>query len=74
MKILFFILIALPLQLVSQDTLVAEIKITKSPSGVEVSYSKDLRYSDEEIARYISSVFKFDSLLPPKREPKIIKM
>ena len=67
-------MLMLPLSLMAQDTLVAEIRVINTSNGIEVSYSKDMRYSDEDIARYISSVLKSDSLQPPKREPKIIKM
>jgi hypothetical protein len=69
-NLLFTILLSLPMLLTAQDTLVAEIRIIKNSNGfLEISYSKDLRYSDESIARYISSVFS-PAVLPKESNPK----
>lgn len=75
-NLLFTILLSLPIQLIAQDTLIAEIRIVNTPNGVEITYSKDLRYTDEIIARYLLQVFTPEAIKPeePNHEQKVKKI
>lgn len=73
-NLLFTILLSIPISLIAQDTLVAEIRVIRTPNEIEVSYSKDLRYSDETIARFISQMFTPEIKPEEQHEPKIKKI
>lgn len=75
-NLLFTILLSIPIPLIAQDTLIAEIRIVNTPNGIEITYSKDLSYSDEAIAMFLLQVFRPEAIKPeqPTHEKKIKKL
>lgn len=75
MKALFFsLLFVIPSFAFTQqapDTLIATIKIYRTPDGyVEWSYSKDITYPDSLIISYIFDMFARPGEVPPRKQPK----
>lgn len=74
-KLLLTLLLSLPLYLSAQDTLVAEVRIRRSPDGqIHIVYKKDTRYSNDKILEYILQGWPKDTIEPKKEHPKIKKM
>jgi len=82
-NLLFTILLSIPIPLIAQDTLVANISVHKNEQGLyEVTYKKDLRYPDVVILEVIFGAIKFDGIntridtvaTKPEVSPKIRKM
>lgn len=65
--------LALPFLPKAQDTLIAEIKITKDTIGYNISFTKNLAYPDAFIKALVDEIL-LDTLPPKQRTPKITKM